>query len=139
MTLRPRTSLSEALKSIDRRQRGGMNLIEVVIVIAIILVLVSVLAGAAFLVFQDTKVSTTKLTMYQVKSKLTSHMMLISDGEPPATLNEVGLPANLTRDAWGNDFKYTVDGRDWTLTSLGEDGTEGGTGRGIDLVIKSNE
>ena len=40
------------------------------------------------------------------------------------------------KDPWGNDFRYVAQGRRFTLTSLGADGKEGGSGLDADL---SNE
>ena len=62
-----------------------------------------------------------------------------SHGRLPSTLSE--LPPtpgrdNATVDAWGRDILYRVDGTSGvTLTSLGADGTAGGTGEDEDIVV----
>lgn len=40
------------------------------------------------------------------------------------------------QDPWGNDFLYESDGRDYTITSFGVDGIEGGEGWDADISSK---
>jgi general secretion pathway protein G len=112
-----------------------MNLMEVVIVIAIILVVVSVLGIAANKVWQDSRVSSTRLQIGQVGTTVSSYMHLVNNGKPPASLKEVDLEGQTT-DSWGNEFDFITPGPNGTpfdIVSYGSDGQEGGVGRAQDI------
>ncbi|MEM0982999.1 MAG: type II secretion system protein GspG [Planctomycetota bacterium] len=45
------------------------------------------------------------------------------NGAPPANLDALSMETDMTTDAWGNAYVYTVDDAgNWTLSSMGEDG-----------------
>ncbi len=114
-----------------RRQRG-MSLIEVMVVIAIILTLTSVLAIGIFNVFGQAQADATKLTMTKIDAQVTVYKMRHKQ-KLPSSLKEAFGDDDVPTDAWGNEFQYSVSGRDYELVSLGSDGAPGGSGEASDL------
>ena len=121
-----------------KRNRRGMSLVEVMVVIAIILTLMSVIGVGVISVFNNSKVDTTILTMGKVSQRVQIYML--RKKAPPSTSD--GLAAVYTdgetvpKDSWDNEFKYVSPGpggHDFDLISLGADGNEGGSGNNEDL------
>lgn len=120
-----------------RARRRGMSLVEVMVVIAIILTLMSVLAIGVWGIFGESQVDTTRLTMSKVSERIEIYQL--RKKRPPSTGD--GLAAvfgneKVPQDAWGHDFIYVSPGpggRPYDLISLGADGKEGGTGTDEDL------
>jgi general secretion pathway protein G len=114
-----------------------MSLVEVMVVIAIILTLMSIIAIGVWGIFSDSKVDTTRLTMTKVNERL--EIFVLRKKKPPSTSD--GLAAvfgnePVPKDSWNNDFVYVSpgpDGAPYDLISLGADGQEGGTGNAEDL------
>ena len=119
------------------RSRRGMSLVEVMVVIAIILTLMSVLAIGVWSIFSDSQVDTTKLTMSKVNEKI--EIYTLRKKKPPTTSE--GLQAvfggdAVPTDSWNNPFVYVSpgpDGQPYDLISYGSDGREGGTGNAEDI------
>ncbi len=117
--------------------RRGMSLVEVMVVIAIILTLMSILAFGVMTVFQDSQVQTTELTMGKVNERIEIYML--RKKKPPSTSD--GLKAVFSgeeppADSWGNPFVFVSPGPGglpYELISYGSDGVEGGTGNAADL------
>ena len=118
------------------RDRRGMSLVEVMVVIAIILVLMSVVGFGALTIFQNRKVDTTMLTMGEVTKRI--EIYSLKKG-PPSTSD--GLKAAFggespPKDSWGNEFVYVSpgpNGAKYDLISYGSDGQESGTGNAADI------
>jgi general secretion pathway protein G len=116
-----------------------MSLVEVMVVIAIILTLMSVIGVGVMGVWGHAQVDMTKLTMSKVDGKIQIHSMR-KQGVPKAS---EGLPSvyggeDVPQDAWGRDFTYVVpgpNGRAFDLISLGADATEGGSGDDADIKL----
>lgn len=132
---RERAAKLEAVRNIlnDRR---GMSLVEVMVVIAIILTLMSVVGYGAFNFYQQSLQETTKIQMTQIAERAQIHVM--KGKSLPSGANAVselydGMEA--PRDGWGNDFIFMPGGgpRDFEIVSLGADGAEGGQGTNADL------
>ncbi len=130
-------AVRRALAIASRRGRRGMSLVEVMVVIAIILTLMSVIGYGVMTVFQNSRVDTTKLQMGRVAERV--QIYSLRHKGPPSTSE--GLAAvyegeEVPTDSWGNEFRYVSpgpNGRDFDLISLGADGQEGGTGRNADI------
>ncbi|MEN0062647.1 MAG: type II secretion system protein GspG [Myxococcota bacterium] len=114
-----------------RRNRRGMSLIEVMVVIAIILTLTSVLAIGIFGIFGEAQAQTTVLTMGKVDQRIS--LYVLRKKSAPSSLSEAFGSDEVPKDAWGNDFIYEANGRNYEITSLGSDGAPGGTGDATDL------
>ena len=134
-----RDALSKALSS---RSRRGMNMTEILIVVAIIVILMSVLGFGALQAWGAFQVSQTKMIMGQIKQAINAETQLVSKGKLPNSLNDLDWSAiggEIPKDAWGGEIKYVVTDADkglYDLVSLGNDGKEGGTGRAADLHLK---
>lgn len=120
-----------------RRSRRGMSLVEVMVVIAIILTLMSIIGLGVMSVFQDSQVDTTKLQMTRVAERIQIYS-LRNKGVPSSGdgLSAVYTSEDAPQDSWGHDFRYVApgpNGMDFDLISLGADGQEGGTGNNADI------
>lgn len=120
-----------------RRSRRGMSLVEVMVVIAIILTLMSIIGFGVMSVFQDSQVDTTKLQMTRVAERIQIYS-LRHKGVPGSGdgLSAVYNGEDVPQDSWNNDFRYVSpgpNGMDFDLISLGADGQEGGTGNNADI------
>lgn len=124
------------------RSRRGMSLVEVMVVIAIILVLMSVVGFGALTIFQNSKVDTTLLTMGEVTKRI--EIYSLKKG-PPSTSE--GLKAAFggedpPKDSWGGEFVYVSpgpNGAKYDLISYGSDGVENGTGNAADIRWSENK
>lgn len=121
----------------SRNQRRGMSLVEVMVVIAIILTLMSILAFGVMSVFQDSQVETTRLQMGKVAERV--DMFMLKRKKPPTSsegLAAVFTSDDVPTDSWGNNFLYQSPGpknRPYDIISYGSDGKEGGTGNAADI------
>ena len=134
--LDPRVLRSALTRANKRRRRGGMNLVEVMIVVAIIVILVSVLSVAAYQVYQNFRPSQTKLKMNQIGQIAMSEIMMQGRKAPASITDLEGIDAEFAVDAWGREFIWEVPGpgqEPFDIVSLGADGVEGGTGNDADL------
>ncbi len=141
-----RDSIDSAIRALLNRRsprsrrtggRRGMSLVEVMVVIAIILTLMSVIGYGVMSVFQSSRVDTTKLQMTRVAERIQIYS-LRHKGVPGSSdgLGAVYDGEEVPQDSWGNEFRYVSpgpNGRDFDLISLGADGREGGSGNNADL------
>lgn len=121
------TTLRHALR---HRSRRGMNLNEIMIVVAIVVILVSLLgAGAiyAWSVFQGG--AQVVFGMNEIATAIESEIMM-GGGKPPESLKDLkNMPESKLKDPWGNEYIYEVpgpNGEPFDLVCLGADGSEGG-------------
>ena len=134
-----RSVLAKALSS---RSRRGMNMTEILIVVAIIVILMSVLGFGALQAWGAFQVSQTKMVMKQIKQAVDAETQLVSKGKLPNSLKDLDWSAvggEVPKDAWGGEIKYVITDAEksvYDLVSLGNDGKEGGTGRAADLHLK---
>lgn len=119
------------------RQRAGMTLVEVIVVIAIILIITSVLAFGIFTVFGQAKADTAKLEMARIESRIQIYMA--RHGRPPeGGIGDVVAPDPVPTDPWGNEYRLVTpgpNGKQYDLVSLGADGVEGGEGENADIRL----
>ncbi len=125
------------LKQEGRRRRRGMTLTEVIVAIALVVILMGILGIGAFVIFDNTKVETTKLQMGEIAKRI--EIFALKKG-PPSSSD--GLKAvykggeEIPKDTWGNDFIFMSpgpNGAPFDLISLGSDGAEGGTDNAADI------
>ena len=121
--------------------RLGMTLMEIMVVIAIIGTIATVVAVNVFGIFSQSNVQNTKLQMGTMHEALGIYK--ITHGQKyPSSLEDASANfsnSQVPTDAWGGAFRYSQEdgGRGYTLTSLGEDGSEGGEGVDADVVSKT--
>ena len=119
-----------------RLDRRGMSLVEVMVVIAIIVTLMSIIGYGVMTVYQNSKVDMTTLQMHEVNKRI--ELYSLKKGSPTTAegLKVVYGNEAVPKDAWGNDFLYVAPGPNglpYDLISYGADGTEGGTGNDADI------
>jgi len=120
----------KALQPARRGRRRAMSLVEVMVVIAIILTLMSVLAYGVFQVFGESKAQTTKLQMMKIAERVDIYML--RKKKAPSTSDGLGAvfgKEEVPTDQWGNPFVYVQPGpnnKPYDLISFGADGQEGG-------------
>jgi general secretion pathway protein G len=119
-------------RTITRRRRGT-NLVEIMVVIAIILTLTAVLGWGVMKAYQESCIATTELAMTKVGQSI--EMFKLRKKRMP---NEHEFE-NLSEDAadgWGRPFELRVPGEEaeFTLVSYGRDGEEGGESYNEDIV-----
>ena len=129
----------------------GFSFIEVMVVIIILGLLAGIVGVSLFQSAGQAKVDATKVQLQGFASAL--DLYRLHNGRFPQ--NEQGLDAllkkpevglippawngpyltskKLPKDGWGNDFKYSSDGKSYQIISLGADGAEGGTEDDADL------
>ena len=123
-----------------RKNRRGMSLVEVMVVIAIILTLMAILGGIALAVFSNSKVSVTQLQMQEVRQAVDLYSIkkkTPSSGDGLKVVYE-DLGMDVPKDAWDHEFVYTSpgpDGKPYEVMSYGSDGVEGGTGNAADIIL----
>ncbi len=130
-------------------REGGFTLLEMIVVVAIIGILATLVVVRYTGKTDEAKVAAAKSQISQIESAIVSFYAHV--GRMPKELRELiekpsgaiswqegGYVKGKTapKDPWGNDFRYATQGRRFTLTSLGADGKEGGSGLDADL---SNE
>lgn len=129
------------------RNRKGMTLIEIMIVLAIIGGISALLLPRITGQRDKAKVSEARIQMGQIVSALS---MYYNDcGKYPQTLEGlVKADPNCSnwgpepyvrkeiKDPWGHDFEYEVNGAEYSLRCLGRDGREGGSGYDADISLE---
>lgn len=118
------------------KNRRGMTLVEVMVVIAIVLTLMSALAFGVWSVFSDAQAETTKVTMNRVAQKV--EIYYLRKKKIPNDLGEVFSGEDEPIDGWGNKFVLRAGGdgnRKFDIVSYGADGAEGGSGNDEDIKL----
>lgn len=128
------------------KDRKGMTLVEIMIVLAIIGSIMALLLPRITGALDKSKVKETRIQLTQIVQAL--QMYYTDCGKYPQTLdNLVKADANCNnwgpepylknspKDQWGNAFVYELNGNEYTLKSYGKDGKEGGSGFDKDLNL----
>lgn len=128
------------------KNRKGMTLIEIMIVLAIIGGIAALLLPRMTGALDKAKVKETRIHMTQIVNALS--MYYTDCGKYPQTLEGlVTEDANCSnwgpepylkkapKDQFGNDYVYELNGNEFTLMSLGKDGREGGSSYNADITL----
>ena len=129
----------------NRRQRG-FTILEIVIVFILIAGLMAYVGPKIFEQMGKAKSQEAKVRLLNLAGNIEMYRLQV--GRYPETLQALvkqppgvdkwegpyGKEADL-KDAWGNDYRYTVpgQGKPFDLISLGADGKEGGEGENRDI------
>lgn len=134
-----------------REQSRGMTLIEILVVLVLLSVIMTVVAGNYIGRGEKAKADAAKIEMGQISQTLDLYKLEI--GRYPTTQEGlqalIAAPAGVTnwngpywkrssvpKDPWGNEYKYfspAQSGAPYEIISLGADGKEGGEGPNKDL------
>jgi general secretion pathway protein G len=133
------------LRNSPRRSRG-FTLLEIVIVMVLVAGLLAFVGPKIFEQMGKAKSSEAKIRLQAVVGNIEIYRLEV--GRLPENLQALvkqpggadkwagpyGKEADL-KDAWGNDYRYTVpgQGRPYDIVSLGADGKEGGDGENKDI------
>lgn len=124
--------LSAAMQSLASRR--GMSLVEIMVVIAIILMLLSVITFGVFQTLGNARQDTTKLTMGKMAQQIEIYML--RKKKTPSSLSDVFTDEDVPKDGWDNEIQLVTPGpgrMKFDLVSYGADGSSGGTGADEDL------
>lgn len=124
----------------------GMTLVEIVIVVAILAGLLAVLGQQVMSQFNKAKVNQAKIQMGEMGKALDMYYtdcgsypdslqaLLSSEGSSCSNWGpDPYIKKAVMKDPWNRDFIYYGDGSTYTITSLGADGREGGSGLDQDI------
>jgi general secretion pathway protein G len=129
----------------SRRQRG-FTILEIVIVFVLLAGIMAFVGPRIFEGMGRAKSSEARIRIQQLAGNIEIYKLEV--GKYPESLQAlVKQPAGVDKwngpyakeetlkDAWGNDYKYTVpgQGKGFDLISLGADGKEGGEGENRDV------
>ena len=125
----------------NRKSRKGFTLIELMVVIVILGLLAALVAPKFLKRGEEAKVTTTEVQMKYIEQALKLYKLHNSfyptteqglkalvekPEEDPVPKNWKGpYMEKIPKDAWGNDFIYISDGKQFNLISPGPDGEEG--------------
>lgn len=129
------------------RNRRGMTLLEIMIVLAILASLIGVLASQINSRMKKAKINQAKIQIGEISKALDMYYTdcnsyptgaegLQALVAQPGGCAQWGPDPYLKRapkDPWGQDFIYDSQGNTFTIISLGADKKEGGTGDGADI------
>lgn len=132
------------------KNRKGMTLIEIMIVLAIIGSIAALLLPNITGQLDKSKVKETKIQMTQIVNALS--MYYTDCGKYPESLEGLAkADANCSnwgpepyykkglKDPFGQDFVYEIQGSEYSLKSLGKDKREGGSGYNKDISLEDLE
>jgi general secretion pathway protein G len=124
-------------RTITRRRRGT-NLVEIMVVIAIILTLTAVLGLGVMRAYQESCVATTELAQNKVGQGI--EMFKLRKKRLPNEHEFVSVADGAT-DGWGFPFEMQVPGEEaeFSVVSYGRDGEAGGDGYNTDIVWSPKE
>ncbi len=132
------------------KNRKGMTLIEIMIVIAIIGSIAALLLPNVVGQLDKSKQKEARIQLTQIVNALS--MYYTDCGKYPQTLEGLTKEdpncsnwgpqpyyAKSLKDSFGHDLVYELDGSEYTLKSLGKDGREGGSGFNADITLDEAE
>ena len=120
-----------------RRAPRGMTLIEIMVVLVILGLIASAVVIAVFPQLQKARVDRTTLDIGNIDSGL--KLYTARKGKFPDTatglkaLVDMEILDKMPKDAWGNDYVYTLENGRPVVTSYGADGVPGGEGPNADI------
>ncbi|MEM9589652.1 MAG: type II secretion system protein GspG [Planctomycetota bacterium] len=115
--------------------RGGFTLLELLLVLAILVVLGGIVVVNVTGTQQQASADATETQLKMLKSNI--QMFQLRMNSVPQSLEELrdgpsdsakkakwvaAILTEIPKDAWGNDFEYTVNGNKYEIRSLGGDG-----------------
>jgi general secretion pathway protein G len=120
-----------------RRAPRGMTLIEIMVVLVILGLIASAVVIAVFPQLQKARVDRTTLDIGNIDSALKLYNARKGKFPDTATglkaLVDMEILDKMPKDAWGNDYVYTLENGRPVVTSYGADGVPGGEGPNTDI------
>jgi general secretion pathway protein G len=135
------------ISQLASRRQGGFTLMEIIVVFVLIAGLMAFVGPKIWEQMTKAKSKEAVIRMQQLGSGIELYRLEVGKypdslqalvRQPPGVDKWAGPYAKEAdlKDAWGNDYKFTVpgQGRAYDLVSLGADGREGGDGDNRDIV-----
>ena len=124
------------LESKNKNSRAGFTLVEILLVVAIL----GILAGVAVVSLKgrtkSASIGATRTSIQAIQTAIDTYE--VDNGVYPQSLQNLLTKGNennwngpyikdgrMPKDAWGNEFSYTVQGDSYKITSAGPDGQQG--------------
>ena len=135
----------------NRRPRRGFTLVEMLVVLAILVLLVSMVVPRVIGSRKKADISNARIQIGAIGKALDAYEMdckkfpsteqgLSALLQKPADLSDSTkwsgpyLTGEIPKDPWGNDYQYSVEGsRSFQVVSYGADGAPGGSGYEADI------
>ena len=127
--------LDETRKGRVLKNRRGMTLVEILIVLSILAAITATIGVVAFNQLATAKTQETKVKLGKITGQVQIYVTLQTPPALPDSLNDLVEPGNGLKpllkesdikDAWGQDIIYTKKGnRSYELRSPGDDGQDG--------------
>ena len=127
-------------------EERGFTLIEILVVMAIIGMLAIMVAPNIFNQQAGAQIDAALSQISSLEAALDTYRLDV--GEYPDSLeglrknisgraawNGPYLRRDIPMDPWGNDYVYDANGREFTLSSYGPDGEQGGEGDDADISL----
>ena len=120
-----------------RRAPRGMTLIEIMVVLVILGLIAGAVTVAVIPRINEARVDRTKLDIGNLENGL--KLYYARTGKFPDTasgfkvLLDMQIIDKPPKDAWGNDYVYTLESGKPVITSYGADGAPGGEGVNADI------
>lgn len=120
------------------KNRKGMTLIEIMIVVTILGVILTLVGSRVYKQFARSKVKTTQLSMLQLKQAMTEYQMdhykFPDSGEGLNALLGDYIE-KIPTDGWGKELHYEIPGPSGQPFDITSDGPDGQSGSGDDLRL----
>jgi len=130
----------------QRRRQGGFTMLEIIIVFILLAGIMAYVGPKIFEKMGQAKTQEAKIRLLNMVGNIEMYRLQVGRypenlqalvKQPPGVDKWEGPYAKEAdlKDAWGNDYKYTVpgQGKAFDLVSLGADGREGGEGDNRDV------
>lgn len=124
-------------------RNAGFTLVEIMVVVTILGLLAALVTINAPSIIHSQRVKAAKNNIARLQSAVDQYY--VEKGKYPQSLNDltasndssgIKFIKKVPKDPWGNDFSYKVPGlhnEDFSISSFGADGAEGGDGRNADI------
>lgn len=135
------------MKKTNKREKrwsnGGFTLVEIMVVVVILGLLATLVTVNAPAIIHNQRIKAAKQNIVRLSNAV--EMYYVEMGKYPQTLNDLTMKTDksgvkfikkVPKDPWGNEFVYRLPGlhgEDFSISSLGADGQEGGDGRNADI------
>jgi general secretion pathway protein G len=118
-----------------RRDRRGMTLMEVMIVIALIVLLMGVLSFGILELFSQGQSDAAALQIQRINER--AMIYKVKKKKAPSSMSDIYKNEPVPADPWGNEYVLRSGGKKgYDIISFGPDGSEGG---GDDIKLSDNE
>ena len=124
------------------RRNSGFTLVEIMVVVVIIGLLATLVTINAPAIIHRQRVKAARNNIARLMNAVDTYYVEV--GKYPQALKDlvasgkkdIKIIKKVPKDPWGNEFVYRLPGlhnEDYSITSYGADGMEGGDGKNVDI------